>query len=146
MIITRGRAEGGATLRRADTFTGAVWTDPVLPTTDGVTVNQVVFAPAARTHWHRHQRGQLLLVTTGFGLVQARGGPVEPLRAGDAVWVPPGETHWHGAGPGSLLVHLAISLGVTEWLEPVPDAEVPDTDTDADSATPPPTPDEERRP
>lgn len=42
---------------------------------------------------------------------------------GDTVWVPPGEVHWHGGAPGSYLLHLAVSLGTTSWLEPVGDGE-----------------------
>lgn len=123
MIVSRGRVTGAESRRRTETFEGAVWTDPVLPTGDGVTVNQVFFAPGGRTHWHRHEHGQLLLVTAGEGRIQPRGEPAEELRAGDVVWVPPGETHWHGAAAGSFLAHLAISLGRTEWLEPVTETE-----------------------
>jgi quercetin dioxygenase-like cupin family protein len=38
------------------------------------------------------------------------------------VWAPPGEVHWHGAGPNSFINHTAISLGTTDWAEPVDDA------------------------
>jgi quercetin dioxygenase-like cupin family protein len=37
------------------------------------------------------------------------------------VWIPPGEEHWHGAERESYLLHTAVSLGETEWLEPVSD-------------------------
>ena len=36
--------------------------DPVLPETDGVLINNVFFAPGARTHWHTHDQGQILAV------------------------------------------------------------------------------------
>jgi quercetin dioxygenase-like cupin family protein len=42
---------------------------------------------------------------------------------GDTVWIPPGEEHWHGAGAGTYLLHIAVSLAATEWLEPVSDAD-----------------------
>lgn len=138
MIISRGRADGTApTQRRTETFDGTVWADPVLPTTDGVTLNQVFFPPRSRTHWHRHEHGQILVVTIGAGHIQSRGGPVEDLRAGDTVWIPPGETHWHGAGAATFLSHLAISLGTTEWLDPVTDGLYPEEspeDTAQDTA------------
>ena len=43
-------------------------------------VDSVRFAPGARTRWHRHPVGQVLVVTDGAGLVQRRGGPVETIR------------------------------------------------------------------
>jgi quercetin dioxygenase-like cupin family protein len=125
MKIIRGRALDALSEQRSATFTGAVWADPVLPTTDGVTINNVFFSPGARTHWHHHEHGQILQVTAGAGLVCAQGGKPEPLRAGDTVWVPAGEVHWHGATTGSYLVHTAVSLGTTTWLAPVGANEYP---------------------
>jgi quercetin dioxygenase-like cupin family protein len=122
MIIMPGRsAELPDSTARSDVFTGEVWSDPVLPATDGVTINTVFFPPGARTFWHHHQHGQILHVLAGSGLIRSEGGPVRELRPGDVVWVPPGERHWHGAGPGSYLVHLAVSLGTTIWAEEVVD-------------------------
>ncbi|PJK23834.1 cupin [Mycobacterium goodii] len=94
-----------------------------MPATDGVTINTVNFTPGARTHWHSHEHGQILQVLAGRGLIQADGGPVHVLRAGDTVWSPPGERHWHGAAPDSYLVHTAISLGTTAWETAVTDDE-----------------------
>jgi hypothetical protein len=68
MRVNRGREADTPSERRGPTFTGEVWAEPVLATGDGVTVNTVFFAPAARTHWHHHERGQILLVTHGRGL------------------------------------------------------------------------------
>jgi quercetin dioxygenase-like cupin family protein len=112
-----------ATERMTETFTGDVFSDVVLPATEGVRVQTVTFAPGARTHWHTHERGQLLFVLSGSGHIRVRGGDARPLRPGDTVWIPPGEEHWHGGGPKSLLVHTAVSLGETRWLEPVADAD-----------------------
>ena len=33
------------------------------------------------------------------------------------------ERHWHGGGPDTVLLHLAMSLGKTNWLDAVSDAE-----------------------
>lgn len=123
MRIVRGRAGGAQSQQRTDTFTGAVWADPVLPTTDGTTINNVFFPPGARTHWHHHERGQILLVTAGHGLVCAQGDRPREIGPGDTIWVPPGERHWHGASGTSYLLHLAVSLGLTEWFDAVTDAE-----------------------
>jgi len=37
--------------------------------------------------------------------------------------VPPGERHWHGGGPETLMLHQAVSLGTTNWLGPVSEAD-----------------------
>jgi len=121
MKIRRGREAGGASERRSDTFTGEVYADPVLAPTEGVSINSVFFAPGARTNWHRHGTGQVLVVTSGAGNVYNRDGEGGPIAAGDVVWISPGEEHWHGAAADSYLVHLAISLGPADWLEPVSD-------------------------
>jgi quercetin dioxygenase-like cupin family protein len=123
VIIVPGRIPGQATDQRGPTFTGEVWADPVLAATDGVTINTVFFPPGARTFWHRHERGQVLHVLAGGGLVCADGEAPRVLRAGDVVWTAPGERHWHGGSPGSFLIHLAISLGTTSWEQEVAQAE-----------------------
>ena len=123
MKINRGREAGTKSELRSATFTGEVWGDPVLPETDGVLINNVFFAPGARTHWHTHHRGQVLVVTAGEGRGRARDGSGGRLTAGDVVWIPPGEEHWHGASPDSYMLHLAISLGGHDWLDPVTDEE-----------------------
>jgi quercetin dioxygenase-like cupin family protein len=117
--IVHGRDPGSATEERGPTFDGTVWADPILPPTDGVMINAVFFTPSARTHWHRHEHGQILQVTTGSGWVCSEGGPPERLVPGDVVWVPPGERHWHGAATDSAMAHVAISLGTTQWESPV---------------------------
>lgn len=123
MKINRGREAGKHSEQRSDTFTGTVWGDPVLSGAEGVTVNSVFFAPGARTHWHRHERGQILYVTSGQGSAYTRDGEGGTIAAGDTVYIPPGEEHWHGAGADTYLVHLAVSLGATDWLAPVSDEE-----------------------
>lgn len=119
LIIPGGRQAGAPTERRSDTFSGEVWADPVLPRTGDVTVNHVFFTPGARSHWHSHEGGQLLHVTSGEGWVCERGGQRERIAAGDVVWTPAGEEHWHGATDLHALHHLAVSLGTTSWLEEV---------------------------
>jgi quercetin dioxygenase-like cupin family protein len=123
MNVTRGHAAGASSERRGPTFTGEVWADPLLAPSDGVTANAVFFPPGARTHWHRHERGQLLLVTHGQGYVQARDGEGTAVGPGDVVWFAPGEEHWHGALPSSVMSHIAVSLGATEWLDAVAESD-----------------------
>jgi quercetin dioxygenase-like cupin family protein len=123
MKVVHGHADGAESERRSATFTGEVWADPVLAPTEGVTINNVFFAPGARTHWHAHERGQILYVLAGHGKVFADGGDVQRIRAGDTVWISPGERHWHGAAESTYMIHMAVSLGGNDWLEPVSDDE-----------------------
>lgn len=123
MIIIPPKDQAGTSGKPGSQFTGDVFPYVTMPATDGVTVNTVNFTPCARTYWHHHERGQVLVVVAGRGLIQAEGGPVRVLRAGDTVWAPPGERHWHGGSADSYLTHVAISLGVTSWAEAVTDEE-----------------------
>lgn len=113
----------------ADWFTGTVRIDPLFPAHAPARAagNAVTFEPGARTAWHTHPLGQTLVVTSGLGLVQREGGPVEEIRPGDVVWFAPGERHWHGASPTTAMTHIAVQEALdgtaVEWLEHVSDAE-----------------------
>ena len=94
----------------ADAVTGSAWVTS-LAVPDGPSrtrVDRVQFAPGARTRWHRHPLGQVLVVTDGTGYVQRRGGPARLIRPGDTVRIAAGEWHWHGATDTTSLTHLAI--------------------------------------
>lgn len=90
-------------------------------------VYNVVFEPSARTYWHSHPGGQILLITDGSGYYQEKGKPARRLQKGDTVSIAPGIVHWHGAAPGSAFVHIGMStqvhLGPAVWLGPVTDEE-----------------------
>jgi 4-carboxymuconolactone decarboxylase len=128
MVITRSGSKP-AQPGSPQTFTGRVRITPVLEANDGrhASCGSVTFEPGARSAWHTHPRGQLLIVTAGVGRVQQRGGPVEEIREGDVVWTPPGVEHWHGAAPTASLTHLAIQEAVdgkaVAWMEKVTDEE-----------------------
>jgi len=108
-----------------DRFTGSVRVqslfDPAEPSrTSG---GSVTFQPGARSAWHTHPLGQILIVTDGVGWIQQWGGPVQVIRTGDVVRIPAGVKHWHGATPTTAMTHIAVqeSLNgvVVNWLEPV---------------------------
>jgi quercetin dioxygenase-like cupin family protein len=101
-----------------DAYLQMIFTDPT-PLNAGI--GNVTFAPGARNNWHSHTVGQVLLVTGGEGWYQEEGKPVRLLKTGDVVNIPPHVKHWHGATKDSWFVHLAITPGQTEWLEPVDD-------------------------
>lgn len=88
---------------------------------------RVTFEPGARTAWHVHPLGQVLIVTEGIGWVQEQGGPKREIRAGDVVRIGPGVKHWHGATATSSMTHIAIQEQLdgrtVEWLERVSDEE-----------------------
>lgn len=113
----------GSTVKAGDTFTGDVYMDRMGGPHDGIMCNHVTFLPGARTYWHHHERGQVLEVKAGRGWVCDKGGVPQEIRVGDIVTCPAGTTHWHGADDGSMLVHLAVSLGKTTWLDEVTDDE-----------------------
>ncbi len=94
----------------AESFTGTVLQDPIITTEAPARLvcNRVSFEPGARTAWHTHPLGQTLYVISGVGRVQAKGGPIREIRAGDVVWIPPGEKHWHGASPTNAMTHVAM--------------------------------------
>jgi quercetin dioxygenase-like cupin family protein len=111
-------------------FAGDVWLNPVFngDGTSQLVVGLVRFTPGARTNWHSHANGQLLVCTDGVGLVATRDGRTVVLRAGDSVWTPAGQEHWHGGTTKNMMCHYAIldasGEGVaTTWLEPVTDAQ-----------------------
>ncbi len=94
----------------------------------GLQVLKVHFAPGARTAWHSHPAGQILLVLDGVGRAQERGGPVHEIRNGDTVVTPPDVWHWHGASPSRFMTHLAIQQtgpggGEAAWGDPVDEHE-----------------------
>jgi len=128
MEITRAGTRP-STAGPADWFTGRVRIDPLFPATAPARAagNAVTFEPGARTAWHTHPLGQVLIVVSGCGRVQRDGGPVEEIRPGDVVWFEPGERHWHGAAPTTAMTHVAIQESLdgraVDWLEPVTDAE-----------------------
>ena len=111
----------------ASYFTGTVWQDPIIETPEPAHLRavKVTFEPGARTAGHTHPLGQTLQILSGVGLVQAWGGPVRVVRAGDVVWFAPGEKHWHGASADIGMVHLAMQEAKdgkhVDWMEYVTD-------------------------
>lgn len=112
-----------------DNFTGTVWVN-YLSETDtihNVNIGSVTFEAGARTNWHYHKGGQILLVTEGKGLYQEKGKPVEIIKKGDVMKCPPDIEHWHGVTPDEAMTHIAIgtntNIGGAVWLQPVTDEE-----------------------
>lgn len=77
------------------------------------------FEPGARTNWHSHAAGQVILIESGRMRVQERGGPIREFGPRQSFVVEPNVTHWHGALPGGPLTQVSLSFGATNWMEPV---------------------------
>ena len=109
-------------------FTNTVWVNMLHTDEEKVfdtQVYDVIFEPAARTFWHSHPGGQILLATSGTGYYQEKGKPARKLAKGDVVAISPDVVHWHGAAPNTEFVHIGMSTKVHEgpavWAGPVTD-------------------------
>lgn len=129
MIVTRADEREGRVTSSSENFTGTRYSEFLFGNREPFVVNgaMVMFFPNARTNWHSHPAGQVLIMTEGTGWVQQRGGERVEVRAGDVVWTPPGVEHWHGATDTTALSHYAIQQFEDGenviWLEPVSDEE-----------------------
>lgn len=110
-------------------FSGDVWVSMLtsVDTAFSTSVGNVTFAPKARSNWHLHPSGQILLVTDGLGYYQEKGQPIRLIRKGDVIKCPSNLAHWHGASHDSSMSHIALGpnngKGIVVWLERVTDDE-----------------------
>lgn len=112
-----------------DYFTGQAFLHPLLARdkNNEFALGSVTFEPGARTIWHTHPSGQVLIVIEGEGFFQEKGKAAQRLKKGDVVKIPENIEHWHGASAVSKLVHIAITNYKDDqtvvWLKPVSDEE-----------------------
>ncbi|MES2776033.1 MAG: cupin domain-containing protein [Bacteroidota bacterium] len=109
-------------------FTGTVHMNRVVTPEDGLNciVIKVAFEHGARTNWHTHAHGQILIVTEGIGYYQEMGKAIQLIYEGDVVKIPANIKHWHGASANDSMTHTAIvptGENSTDWMEPVTDEE-----------------------
>lgn len=111
-----------------ETFTGEVLVQQLYPANNDMRSSggKVTFQPGARSNWHIHPVGQVLLVTEGVGRTQEWGKSVQEVKAGDVIICPANVKHWHGASPNSPMTHISICEEkepgkVVEWMEAVTD-------------------------
>lgn len=110
-----------------DWFTGDVHMASMEEPTELQAAN-VTFATGARTNWHTHQVGQLIVVVEGEGIFQEEGQPARRIVTGDTAWAGPGVNHWHGATADSAMTHVVANLkddegGFVDWGNRVTDEE-----------------------
>lgn len=102
---------------------GLIENDSIFTTAGG----EVFFEPGARSNWHSHPAGQILIVTAGVGYHQIKGQPIEVIHKGEVVKCPPLTDHWHGASKDASMSHIYIvpntEKGIVYWGAPVTDEE-----------------------
>lgn len=113
----------------AEFFTGTVRVDAPFKGLGDATISggTVTFEPGARSAWHTHPLGQVLLVIAGKGWTQCEGEEIVEINAGDIIICPPGHKHWHGATPTTAMTHITVQESVdgvaVNWLAKVTDEE-----------------------
>ena len=110
-----GRGGGGFT----NFFTGKV----TVGDTTNMSSSRIRFEAGARTNWHVHTAGQLLLVEEGKGRLYEQGGEIVELVEGQPVYTKPNVMHWHGAAPDQHALQFSVYSGDLKWAEPVSDEE-----------------------
>ncbi|MDV7137249.1 cupin domain-containing protein [Maribacter sp. TH_r10] len=109
-------------------FIGDVWVHMQVRA-DSVNQNSVgtvTFDPGARSNWHSHPNGQIIMALDGEGYYQEKGSAKKMLHKGDVVKCPANLPHWHGASADKEFIQIAITSrvdGPTKWLEPVTEKE-----------------------
>ena len=90
-----------------------------------VSVASVSFGPGARSYWHSHETGQILIVTQGTGYYQEKGKLSRLIRTGETIKCPANVAHWHGASFETGMTHISITsrIGRVHWMEPVTEQE-----------------------
>jgi quercetin dioxygenase-like cupin family protein len=117
-----GRAQQPAPSGAADpnNFTGKSFSLD----TKGIALTKRGFEAGARSNWHRHEGGQVLIVQEGRMRYQVEGQPMKEVAQHDTVYLPGGVAHWHGAAPGQALTQVSVQLasGIT-WMGKVDDSQ-----------------------
>ena len=122
-VFEKGQLAPGEFFTGNAWVTGLIANDSVFTTAGG----EVYFEAGARSNWHLHPSGQILIVTAGIGYHQIKGQPIEIIHKGDVVKCPPDVLHWHGASKEASMSHIYIvpntENGIVVWKEAVSDEE-----------------------
>ena len=116
-------------LGAAENFTGKAWNTGLVANDSiyNTVVGNVYFEPGARSNWHVHPAGQILIITDGVGYHQIKGQQRQTIKKGDVVKCPPNVEHWHGASADTGLHQIYIlpktEKGIVTWLQKVTDEE-----------------------
>jgi quercetin dioxygenase-like cupin family protein len=115
-----------------DLFTGNAYNIGLVDSDSTFTtaVGNVYFEPGARSNWHSHPAGQILIITDGVGYHQMEGKAIEIIKKGSVVKCPPNVRHWHGeckdVGLQQLYIVPNTEKGIVDWQEAVTDNQYSD--------------------
>lgn len=97
----------------APLFTGPVSRQTLAPESQDYNISIVNFDTGVRNKWHTHTSEQILVVTSGSGVVVNDDGE-RRVGVGDVIFIPSGERHWHGSNGESEFAHIALQLKKSE--------------------------------
>ena len=106
----QGGAGGTAPSNFASNFTGKI----TVENSSEMRMSRIRFEAGARTNWHVHSTGQLLLIESGRGRLFEQGGRIIELKAGEPVYTRANVPHWHGAAPDSPAVQFSVYSGTLD--------------------------------
>ena len=90
-------------------FTGPdVTRQPLVPESKEFDLSIVNFGKGVRNKFHAHDSEQILIVTTGEGIVATENEEVIVTK-GDVILIPADEKHWHGATKNSEFSHIYVT-------------------------------------
>ena len=99
-------------------FIGKVTRQTLIGANVGKNFNAAIvhFAAGARSKLNTHTSDQILIVTSGKGIIGA-GDQEFHVGTGDLVFIPAAETHWHGETKESSFSHISIQTkeSQTTW-------------------------------
>lgn len=112
----------------SENFVGNVWLEDLVQadSLNQNAVGSVTFAPGARTKWHSHPGGQIIIALSGEGYYQEKGKPKVIIQKGEVIKCPPNVPHWHGASIDETFIQVVITSREhvpTRWLQTVTDKE-----------------------
>ena len=90
-----------------------VTVQPLVPEGGEYNMSIVNFGKGVRNKFHMHECDQILIVTSGTGIV-ATEHEQRTVSVGDVILFPKGEKHWHGATEDSEFSHIFITRTVGE--------------------------------
>lgn len=87
-------------------FTGEVGRSFMFPA-GNLNASLIHFSAGSRNKFHTHTSDQILVITSGTGIVATDAEEVT-VNEGDVVMIPAGENHWHGAPGATAMSHITI--------------------------------------
>jgi len=120
-----------------DWFSGNAFLTPLVAKdhNNEFSAGSVTFEIGARTNWHTHPKGQVLLVIDGKGIYQEKGKPAKLIEKGDVINISENVAHWHGATASTTMTHIAITNykgnEQVTWLDAVTNEEFDEANTNA---------------